>query len=126
MKAIKSASRLAAILAALALVQTVGVSPSIAKSAKATPKSATKAIVGKIVAFDCGDNCYLTVQTAEGTDVVGLCHAPQCAPWVEEQAMPKAMFGRKVRATVGMGKQTDGAGNVMGETEAFTALKFVK
>lgn len=107
-----------ALFAALALA-----APAHAKPAKA-PKP--QEVAGTIAAFDCGDNCYLTIKKADGEEVYALCHAPQCAPWVEEQAIPRQMIGRKVTATLGKGKQTDGAGTVMGETEAFTALKFVK
>lgn len=126
MTKLKSAIRRAALLAAVALAASLSVTSLSARPAKPTPAKAAKTITGAISGFDCGDNCYLTIQTAEGEDVAALCHAKQCAPWVEEQALPKTMMGRKVRATLGKGKQLDGSGAVMGEIEAFTALKFVK
>lgn len=101
--------------------------PAVAKTANVPAKAArpapTTLVQGTIAAFDCGDNCYLTIKKADGEEVYALCHAPQCAPWVEEQAMPKQMIGRKITATLGKGKQTDGAGTVMGEMEAFTKLR---
>jgi hypothetical protein len=112
-----------AALPALLLAAPAEAKPTQAKPTQSKPARPVE-VVGVIAAFDCGDNCYLTIKKADGEDVYALCHAPQCAPWVEEQAIPKQMIGRKVTATLGKGKQTDGAGTVMGEMEAFTKLKF--
>ena len=97
--------------------------PAQAKPTQSKPARPVE-VVGVIAAFDCGDNCYLTIKKADGEEVYALCHAPQCAPWVDEQAIPKQMIGRKVTATLGKGKQIDGGGNEQGEMEAFTKLKF--
>lgn len=110
----------AAFLVILALLLAAPVEAKPAKPAK------PKEVVGTIAAFDCGDNCYLTIKKADGEDVYALCHAPQCAPWVEEQAIPKQLIGRKVTATLGKGKQKDAAGTDMGEMEAFTKLRIGK
>ena len=101
---------------------------AFAAPAQAKPAKPAKPaeIAGTIAAFDCGDNCYLTIKKADGEEIYALCHAPQCAPWVEEQAIPKQLIGRKVAATLGKGKQTDAAGTVMGEMEAFAKLRIGK
>lgn len=112
---------LVSLAAALALA-----APAHAKPARPAKPAKTTEISGTIAAFDCGDNCYLTVKKADGEEIYALCHAPQCAPWVEEQAMPKQMIGRKITATLGKGKQTDAAGTVMGEMEAFVKLRIGK
>ena len=98
-------------------------SPVEAKPARPAP---APQVSGTVAAFDCGDNCYLTIRKADGEEIYALCHAPQCAPWVEEQAIPKQMIGRKVTATLGKGKQTDASGAAMGEMDAFVKLKIGK
>ena len=125
MRALILAALPALLLAAPAQAKPTQAKPTQAKPTQSKPAKPME-VTGVIAAFDCGDNCYLTIKKADGEDVYALCHAPQCAPWVEEQAIPKQMIGRKVTATMGKGKQTDGAGTVMGETEAFTKLKFGK
>jgi hypothetical protein len=59
---------------------------------------------GKIVSFDCGDNCYLTIKTKDGPEV-GLCVAPECDPWNAEAAMPEALIGKSVKAVIGIGER---------------------
>ncbi len=95
------------------------------KKPSAKSIAATKVVEGAIRKFECGDNCYLTIRTAKGEET-GLCEAKACVPWFEEQKMPRAMIGRKVKVTTGTGVQRDGAGNVMGKTTSFKTLDFVK
>jgi hypothetical protein len=85
---------------------------------------ATKTLAGKIVKFECGDNCYLTIRTEKGEET-GLCEAKLCVPWFENQAMPKKFIGRKVLATTGVGKQVDGNYNVVGQSLSFKKLEFL-
>lgn len=77
---------------------------------------------GTIAGFECGDNCYLTIRTADGEDLTALCVADTCTPWLEEAAMPQDMIGRKVEVTVGAGKQYDAAGTEMADFPAFTTV----
>ncbi|HMN71748.1 MAG TPA: hypothetical protein PKA55_07750 [Rhodoblastus sp.] len=96
-----------------------------AKKPSAKSIAATKTLEGVIRKFECGDNCYLTIRTAKAEET-GLCEAKACAPWFENQKMPRAMIGRKVRVTTGTGVQRDGSGNVMGKMTSFKTLDFVK
>lgn len=88
--------------------------------------SGKRVVEGAIVRFECGDNCYLTIRDASGKERTGLCAAPQCAPWNDVAEMPKSFEGRRVSVSVGRGKQFDGAGNVMGVTDAFQRIEFRK
>ncbi len=45
-------------------------------------------VTGRIKAFECGDNCYLILKSESGKTITGLCDAPQCTPWLENQQMP--------------------------------------
>ncbi|WP_295441306.1 hypothetical protein [uncultured Thiodictyon sp.] len=80
-------------------------------------------IEGVISGFECGDNCYLTVRTANGQERAGLCSAPQCQKWNEKTSMPAKFKGRQVRITVNTGKQYDNEGNVAGEMDAFSQIE---
>lgn len=94
------------------------------KKAKARA-AATKTIEGTIKGFECGDNCYLTIKLAKGEET-GLCEAKACAPWFENQKMPRAMIGKKVRITTATGVQRDASGKAMGKMTSFKTLDFVK
>ena len=83
-------------------------------------------VFGRIASFECGDNCYLTITTDTGRKMTGLCSAPMCRPWNDKAEMPGRLVGSRVAATVGVGRQFDGAGNVMGRTTAFTKLRTVR
>jgi hypothetical protein len=91
--------------------------PSAASDSKAS---------GKIVRFECGDNCYLIIRTSAGKELTGLCAAKTCQPWNEAVEMPAKYVGRRVTVTLGKGQQVDGAGNVMGDFLSFTAVRFLK
>ena len=88
--------------------------------------SASETVSGAIKGYECGDNCYLTIERKGGDDLTGLCSAIECDPWNEEVAIPEDMIGRKVTVTVEMGQQTDAEGNVMGEFPSFTKIAFDK
>lgn len=90
-----------------------------------TPKPAGKTLSGSIVSYECGDNCYLTVKDEQGNDHVALCTAPQCDSWNEVAAMPTSFLKKKVQVSVGRAKQYDGAGNEMGEMDAFDKILFL-
>jgi hypothetical protein len=81
-------------------------------------------LAGQIGSFECGDNCYLTIVTDEGTDLTGLCVAPECEPWNAEVAIPEDLIGADVVVTVGTADQTDAAGTVMGSFVAFYEVVF--
>ncbi len=92
-----------------------------------TPASAsmgTDVVSGEIRAYECGDNCYLTILSEDGEELTGLCAAPECDPWNEVAEMPARFVGRPVTVTIEMGEQTDAEGNVMGEFPAFTRIAF--
>lgn len=103
-------------------------------SVQSTPNTSTtpaqtstptgKTLTGTIVSYECGDNCYLTVKDEQGTEHVALCTAPQCDNWNEVAAMPKSFLKKKVQVSVGRAKQYDGAGNEMGEMDAFDSITF--
>ncbi len=103
-------------------------------SVQSTPNTSTtpaptstptgKTLTGTIVGYECGDNCYLTVKDEQGTEHVALCTAPQCDSWNEVAAMPKSFLKKKVQVSVGRAKQYDGAGNEMGEMDAFDSITF--
>jgi hypothetical protein len=79
---------------------------------------------GKIVSYECGDNCYLTLVDEFGARHTGLCVADMCRPWNRVAEMPRRHIGRTVVATVGMGRQLDGGGNAVGRMLAFRTLRF--
>lgn len=93
--------------------------------AAAPALGALKTLTGVIVKFECGDNCYLTIRTKTGEET-GLCEAKACIPWFENQKMPKAFIGKRVKAATGIGKQFDGNYDVVGHTLSFKTLTFVK
>ena len=104
------------ILAAGLLLATLGLAPD----ATAAPKT----LKGKIARYECGDNCYLIITDKAGAEHTGLCSAPECDPWNEVAEMPQKFVGRKVTVTIETGQQTDAEGNVMGEMDAYTTIKF--
>ena len=78
---------------------------------------------GKIVRFECGDNCYLTIKPEDGEEITGLCEAETCQPWNEVAEIPQDLIGTDAEVTLGTGKQFDAEGNEMGETISFTVVK---
>jgi hypothetical protein len=80
---------------------------------------------GRILGFECGDNCYLTIIDKLNKELTGLCTAPECAKWNEEVSMPPHYKGRRVAVTLGRGVQLDAGGNKMGEMLAFKKIKFL-
>ena len=92
-------------------------------SANSKPsKTTSKSLTGKIAAYECGDNCYLTIKDSQGTEHSGLCTASACDKWNENAEMPNSFIGKKVKVTVGRGNQVDGSGNIMGEMDAFDKI----
>lgn len=89
-------------------------------------KKAPETITGRIRKFECGDNCYLTIETSSGERTTGLCEAKQCVPWFENQSMPKKFIGKRIRVTTGVGKQFDGNYDVVGHTLSFKSMTFIK
>ena len=77
---------------------------------------------GSIKSFECGDNCYLTILTEKGAEVVGLCVAKECTPWNENAQIPKNLIGKKVVVTVGVGGVFDAEGNLRDEMRSFTSV----
>ncbi len=93
--------------------------------ANAQNRKPARTITGTIKGFECGDNCYLTIKDSRGKERTGLCTAAACQSWNENTVMPKRFKGKRVRITVGKGKQLDGAGTVMGTMDAFKRIVFL-
>lgn len=113
------------------LVVTVILLFAVSGSAQSRKKRPTKAqakvIEGTISRYECGDNCYLIITDKKGKEHTGLCAAsPLCTRWNQETVMPDSYLGKRVRVTVGKGKQVDGAGDVMGTMDAFTKIQVLK
>ncbi|MCW1843028.1 hypothetical protein [Prosthecomicrobium hirschii] len=104
---------------ALAVALILSAAP-LALAAEAKPPRTAE---GTILSFECGDNCYLTIRSG-GRKLTGLCTAKACEPWNDETQIPKKLIGKAVRVTITQGKQVDGEGNVMGETDAFSKIEF--
>lgn len=98
--------------------------PATDPETTATPTGRT--LVGTIASYECGDNCYLTVKDEQGKDHVALCTAPECASWNEVAEMPASFLQKKVQVSLGRAKQYDGAGNEMGEMDAFDSLTLLE
>jgi uncharacterized protein len=91
-----------------------------------TVKTDGRILEGVIESYDCGDNCYLTITDAQGEDHAGLCTAPLCQDWNANTEMPASFKNRKVKVTIGTGKQIDASGNVMGEMDSFDDITLLK
>ena len=76
---------------------------------------------GTIAAFECGDNCYLTVDFGKAGKLVGLCVAPECESWNAKTTIPKKLIGAKVTVAVGTGDQYQG-GDTPVPAVAFTMV----
>jgi hypothetical protein len=81
---------------------------------------------GKIVDFQCGDNCYLTVVNDRGKKIDALCVATACRPWNKATEIPKRFIGKRVSVTVGRGVQIDGGGEPVEVMAAFREIKFLR
>lgn len=85
--------------------------------------AAGKPVEGRIVSFECGDNCYLTIQPDKGAEINALCGVGPCEKWAETAEMPASFVGRRVIGTLAKGMRYDGAGNKMGTYPSFETLK---
>lgn len=92
---------------------------------EAQKRKAAKIIEGTISDYACGDNCYLTIIDRKGKEHIGLCTAPVCSKWNRDVMMPDSYRGKRVRVTIGKGKQLTGAGEVVGTMDAFTSVQFL-
>ncbi len=111
-----------------AFLEKIGAQTSSNSNTTSTkPSTSTgKTLTGEISAYDCGDNCYLTVTDSKGQEHIGLCTAATCDSWNENASMPANYLHKKVKVTVGKGTQVDGSGNTMGEMDAFDMITFLK
>lgn len=83
-------------------------------------------IEGQIVSYECGDNCYLTIRTRYGKNVVGLCAARECAKWNDQAKMPAKLLGRSIEVMIDKGTRVDGNLDKVDEFPAFSKLRFLK
>ncbi|MFN0140727.1 MAG: hypothetical protein ACKVQW_11665, partial [Pyrinomonadaceae bacterium] len=81
-----------------------------------------KILEGKIVRYECGDNCYLDIADKKGKQHRGLCHAKFCDESWAWKTMPSRYKGRRVRVTVRKERQGDGE---MLWMDAFTKIQFL-
>jgi len=105
-------------IAAAALALAVSCLPAAAQTAPQGPS-----VSGKILRFECGDNCWLVIDCGKGRELSALCLARDCKPWNEAAAMPKRLVGRKITATLGVGTAVDGEGDIQDYAIAVTSLK---
>lgn len=90
-----------------------------------TAASSATAVIGQIVSFECGDNCYLTIRATDGEIIDGLCSAKECSAWNEKAEIPPEYIGVTVRAQVGTGVQIDASGKKRGVMRSFEQLIFL-
>ena len=92
--------------------------PALADSTK------VRTVVGVIAAYECGDNCYLTIRDKNSNEHTGLCAAHECQSWNQQAVMPKSFLGKRVQVTIESADQYDGEGNIVRQMEAFTQILF--
>lgn len=88
-----------------------------------------KTMIGTVMAFECGDNCYLTIVDENGQDYQALCSDDKVCEKIMTNVDDPYLAGYKrklVKVTIGQGKQFDGAGNVMGTMDAFKKIELLK
>lgn len=95
--------------------------PAFAQTAQPAPQGPS--VTGRIVRFECGDNCWLVIDWGGDRKLSALCLARDCKPWNEAAEMPRRFLGRKVTATLGAGIAVNGGGEIQDYALAFTALK---
>jgi hypothetical protein len=89
-------------------------------------KTPHKIMKGTIAHFECGDNCYLTLIDKKGKQYTGLCLIAFCEKFMDTGDNLATYQGKAVKATMGKGKQTDNAGNVMSMMDSFLTLEWIK
>lgn len=90
-------------------------------------KSQHRVLVGTIAHFECGDNCYLTITDNKGKEHMALCDDRLCETLMTATGANLGGYkGKKVKVSVGTGKQVDGSGTVMGTMDAFVKIKLIK
>lgn len=90
-------------------------------------KKPLEVIEGTISAFESADNFYLTIVDKKGIQHTALCAPDLCQKLIAATDDKLGGYkGKKVRVTVGTGKQMDGSGQVMGVMEAFVKIRLVK
>jgi len=88
-----------------------------------------KTMIGTIMGFECGDNCYLTIVDENGQDYQALCGDEKVCDKIMDNIDDPDLGGYKrklVKVIIGQGKQFDGAGNVMGTMDAFENIQLLK
>lgn len=88
----------------------------------AVETAAAGTVTGALVSVEAGDNFYVTIRKSDGEELTALCQADPCQGWMDAGALPAALVGKPVSATVATGEQVDGSGNVMGSFPAVTAI----
>ena len=93
------------------------------ETAQAQKRKSARILEGKIVRYECADNCYLDITDRKGKQHRGLCYAKFCDGWLAWKTMPTKYKGRSVRVTVRKEQQGDGERLWM---DAFTKIQFLK
>lgn len=96
-------------------------------AAQGEPKPAPKSwtTTARLVGFECGDSCWLSVRTARGRLESILCNAPQCESWMRLGTLPKPLVGKRARMSMRMGKAMSGD-VVMAESPEVVRLVVIK
>ncbi len=89
-------------------------------------KPKTRTITGRIVSYECGDNCYLTIKDSKGKEHTGLCTASACQKWNENVEMPERYKGDMVRIQVGTDWRYDGSGDKQDRMDSYQKIDFIK
>ena len=91
-------------------------------------KTASKTLVGTISDFQCGDNCYLTIVDNKGYQHTALCATDAlCEKLMTASGDNLGGYkGKKVKVTIGQGKQLDGSGTVMDTMDEFVKIQLIK
>lgn len=91
-------------------------------------KATSKTLVGTISDFQCGDNCYLTIVDNKGYQHSALCATdPLCEKLMTATGDNLGGYkGKKVKVTVGQGKQVDGSGTLIDTMDEFVKIQLIK
>jgi hypothetical protein len=101
------------------------VAEAVVPSSNAAAANSTLFIEGAIKHFECGDSCYLTLETSFGEET-GLCASGLCEEWFYNGEMPLGEIGKRVGAQVEAAMQVNGEGDPMGLIISFEDTRYVE
>jgi hypothetical protein len=98
---------------------------AVTPSSNPLTANSTLFIEGAIKHFECGDSCYLTLETSYGEET-GLCVSGLCEEWFYNGEMPSDEIGKQVGAQVEAGMQVNSEGDPMGLLISFENTGYVE